>query len=59
MKLAGFLLLFAGWCLVLTALTILPSASARIGFVLAGVGVEILGLILAARTHRMLPEEGA
>ena len=59
MKLAGFLLLFAGWCLVLTALAILPSASARIGFVLAGVGVEILGLILAARTHRMLPEEGA
>jgi hypothetical protein len=57
MKLAGFLLLFAGWYLVLTALAILPHASARIGFVLAGVGVEMLGLILAARTHRMLPEE--
>jgi hypothetical protein len=57
MKLAGFLLLFAGWCLVLTALVILPSAGARTGFVLAGLGVEILGLVLAARTHRILPEE--
>ena len=57
MKLAGFLLLFVGWALVLTALSILPSPAARTGFVLAGVGVEILGLFLTARAHRTLPEE--
>jgi len=57
MKLAGFLLLVAGWGLVLTALAILPSPAARTGFVLAGVAVEILGLVLAARSHRILPEE--
>lgn len=57
MKLAGFLLLFAGWALVLTALAILPSPAGRTGFVLAGVCVEILGLVLTARAHRILPEE--
>jgi hypothetical protein len=57
MKLAGLSLLLAGWGLVLTALAILPSAAARTGFVLAGLGVEILGLVLAARAHRVLPEE--
>jgi hypothetical protein len=57
MKLTGFLLQLAGWGLVLTALAILPVAATRTGFVLAGVGVEILGLILFARAHRMLPEE--
>lgn len=57
MKLAGFLLLFAGWALVLTALAILPSPAARTGFVSAGCGVEILGLVLTARAHRTLPED--
>jgi hypothetical protein len=53
MRVAGFLLLLAGWALVLTALAILPSAVTRTGFVLAGFGVEVLGLILAARAHRV------
>jgi hypothetical protein len=57
MKLTGFFLLLAGWALVLTALAVLPSAAARAGFVLAGLGVEILGLVLVVRTHRILPEE--
>jgi hypothetical protein len=57
MKLAGFLLLVTGWALVLFALAILPSQVARTGFVIAGLGVEVLGLILAARAHRVLPEE--
>jgi hypothetical protein len=57
MKLAGFLLLLAGWALVLAALAILPSAAARTAFVLAGLGIEMLGLVLAARAHRILPEE--
>ncbi|MGC2321841.1 MAG: hypothetical protein WA463_04340 [Terriglobales bacterium] len=51
MKLAGFLLLLAGWGIVLCALAWLPSAGQRTGFVLAGCGVEVLGLVLAVRSH--------
>ncbi len=53
MKLAGFLLLPAGWILVLSTLVLLaPSQSvARTGFVFAGVCVEALGLVLAVRAH--------
>jgi len=54
MKLAGFLLLLAGWGIVLCAVAWLPSAGERTGFVLAGVGVEALGLVLAVRSH-LLP----
>jgi hypothetical protein len=57
MKLAGLLLLPAGWAIVLTAVSILVSAGQQAGFVLAGVGVEILGVILLARAHRVRPEE--
>jgi hypothetical protein len=51
MKLAGFLLLLAGWSIVLVAVVLLPSAAIRIAFVLSGVGVEVLGLILVVRSH--------
>jgi len=51
MKLAGFLLLLAGWALVLATLALLGTASARMAFVLAGAGVEIVGLILVLRAH--------
>jgi len=51
MKLAGFLLLLAGWGIVLCAVAWLPSAGVRSGFVLAGLGVEVLGLVLAVRSH--------
>jgi hypothetical protein len=57
MKLAGLLLLPAGWAIVLTAVSILASAGQQAGFVLAGAGVEIMGLILLARAHRVTPEE--
>jgi hypothetical protein len=53
MKLAGLLLLPAGWLLVLAAVILLPAAVASQGaFVLAGVAVELLGLVLLFRTHR-------
>lgn len=51
MKLAGFLLMLSGWILVAAALMLLPSLAARTAFVLAGLGVEILGLVLVARAH--------
>jgi len=51
MKFLGFLLLLAGWGIVLTALALLSASTSRVAFVLAGVGVEILGLVLVIRTH--------
>lgn len=57
MRLAGFLLLVAGWGIVVAAVAILPSAPARAGFVLAGVAVELLGLALAIRSHLPLEVE--
>lgn len=51
MKLVGFLLLLAGWGLVLAALVLLAAPAPRTAFVLAGVGVEALGLTLVFRSH--------
>jgi hypothetical protein len=51
MKVAGFLLLLAGWVLVLAAIALLGAAGPRGAFLLAGIGVELLGLVLAARSH--------
>ena len=56
MKLAGFFLLLAGGGLVIAAVGLLASSPPRISFVLAGVGVEVLGMVLVARAH--LPEQG-
>ena len=58
MKIAGFFLLVAGWMIVLCALVLLASSPARAGFALAGVGVEVLGLVLIFRSHLTLREEG-
>ena len=51
MRVAGFLLLPAGWSIVLAAVALLNSATAQGWFVTAGLAVEILGLALAARTY--------
>ncbi len=51
MKFLGFLLLLAGWGIVLTALALLAASAPRVAFVLAGIGVEILGLALVIRPH--------
>jgi hypothetical protein len=53
LKIAGFLLLLAGWLLVLAALAMLPEGVARNAFIAAGAGVEGLGLVLAGRGHRV------
>jgi hypothetical protein len=57
MKPAGFLLLVAGWAIVVAALLLLPSAASRVAFVLAGIAVQVLGLVLAVRSHRVLDVE--
>ena len=51
MKLAGMLLLIAGWVIVLSAVALLPPISTRAAFALAGIAVELLGLGLAIRAH--------
>lgn len=55
MKVAGVFLLLAGWGIVLTAVMLLAPAAAQTSFVLAGVGVEGLGLVLLVRAHLMMP----
>jgi hypothetical protein len=56
MKLAGFLLLPAGWGLILAALGWLKAGPAQSAFALAGIGVEILGMVLVFRAH--IPVKG-
>jgi len=58
MKLAGLFLLVAGWAIVVGAVALLPSAGGRVGFVLAGLVVEFLGLALTVRAHLVLQMEG-
>jgi hypothetical protein len=43
--------LLAGWGIVLAALALLAADAPRIAFVLAGIGVEIVGLVLVIRSH--------
>jgi hypothetical protein len=57
MKLAGFLLLVAGWAIAVVAIGLLPAAAARSAFALSGVAVELLGLALAVRSHLVLEAE--
>jgi len=56
MKAVGFLMLLAGWFLVLAAVVLFPSPSIRSAFVLVGIAVEGLGLFLAFRSH-LIPKE--
>jgi hypothetical protein len=57
MKLAGFLLLIAGWCIALLSVSLLPAAGARSAFVLTALAIELLGLALAIRSHLVLEAE--
>jgi hypothetical protein len=50
-RLFGFLLLLAGWGIVLAALALRAADAPRIAFVLAGIGIEIVGLVLVIRSH--------
>jgi hypothetical protein len=57
MKLAGLTLLLAGWALVLAALALLGPVPARTAFVLAGIGVEVVGMVLTARSQLPVQED--
>ena len=57
MKLTGFLMLVAGWGIVLASMSLLVSMRPRTIFVLAGLGVEVVGLVLVVRSHLVLEDE--
>jgi len=51
MKIAGLLLLPAGWLLVIAAVLLLHPSAAEGSFVLTGLAVEVLALALLFRSH--------
>jgi hypothetical protein len=54
MKLAGLLMLVAGWLLILATLALLGAAPLRGAFIAAGLAVEAIGLGLLVRSHLVL-----
>jgi hypothetical protein len=54
MRLAGFLLMPCGWIIVIAAIILLPAAPSRSLFALAGIGIEILGLMVVFRSQVVL-----
>jgi hypothetical protein len=56
MKAVGFLMLPAGWFLVLAAVVLFPSSAMRGAFTFVGVAVEVVGLAFAFRSH-LIPRE--
>ena len=57
MKFTGLLILVAGWVIVLASMPLLASMKSRTIFVLAGLGVEVIGLVLVVRSHVALENE--
>jgi hypothetical protein len=53
-NLIGYLLMVSGWLLVLASLFLLAGLGGRFTFIVAGLLVEILGLILVALRYRSL-----
>lgn len=56
MKAVGFLMLLAGWFLVLSAIVLFAAPALRSAFVVVGIAVEAVGMVLAFRAH-LIPRE--
>jgi hypothetical protein len=56
-KILGFLLLLSGWIIAAGAVALLAPGAPRIVFLLSGLGVEVIGLVLFARSHPLLRGE--
>jgi hypothetical protein len=54
MKILGFLLLLSGWGIAFASVALLAAGTPRVIFLLAGLGVEAVGLVLVARAHPLL-----
>jgi hypothetical protein len=57
LRLVGCLLLPSGFFLVLAALVLLPAPALRFVFVLAGLGVEVLGVGVLTRAYTLMQKE--
>lgn len=57
MRLVGCLLLLSGFFLAVAALVMLPTLAARIAFVAAALGVEVLGVGLLTRAYTLMQKE--
>ncbi len=57
MKFAGLLVMPAGFFLAIAALILFSDSGQRIGFVLSGLAVELLGLGVAVRAHVLAQRE--
>jgi hypothetical protein len=57
MRLMGFFLLVMGWLLIAAAVALLGAVPMLPAFVLAGCGVEALGLYFVVRSH-LIPSGG-
>lgn len=57
MRLIGCLLLLSGFFLALAALVLMPSFPARMAFVAAGLGVEVLGVGLLTQAYKSEAKE--
>jgi hypothetical protein len=51
MKAAGLFLLFAGFIIVMSALVVLSPNAPRVAFMVAGIVIQIIGLLLTFRAH--------
>jgi hypothetical protein len=54
MKLAGLLMLVAGWLLIVATVALLGAVPPRGPFIAAGIAVEAIGLGLLIRSHLVL-----
>lgn len=57
LRLVGCLLLLSGFFLVLAALVMFPALGLRFAFVVAGLGVEVLGVGLLTRAYTAMQKE--
>lgn len=57
MKYAGLLVMPAGFFLSIAAILLFPASAPRVGFVLCGLAVEVMGLVVAVRGHMQLRSE--
>jgi len=51
LKLIGCSLLFSGWLIVVAALVMLTAFLQRAAFISAGLGIEIVGLVLLTQAY--------
>ncbi len=57
MKLAGLLMLLAGWLVIVATIALLGTTPLRDAFIAAGIAVEAIGLGLLVRSHLVLRGE--